>query len=133
MDLVGINIWAVLVAALAKFAVGALWYSPYLFGKVWMREAKLTPEQCADPLKPIILSAILALIVAFTMAVVIELTGVGLFEALALAVVIAIGLVCALFAPAFAFEGRSFRLYMIYACQYLVELVVMAAIIGAWR
>lgn len=133
MGMESINVWAVLVAALAKFIVGALWFSPLLFVRVWQREAGVSDEEISDPLKPIILSGILALITAFTMAVVIELTRVNLFEALALAVVIGIGLVAALFAPSFAFEGRSFRLYMIYASQYLVELVVMAAIIGAWR
>ena len=33
-----INVWAVLVATLAFWALGALWYSPVLFGKRWQKE-----------------------------------------------------------------------------------------------
>lgn len=35
-----INWIAVIVATLAAFAVGAVWYSPLLFTKAWLRESK---------------------------------------------------------------------------------------------
>ena len=41
------NIWAVLVAALASFVLGGLWYSPMLFGKAWQRETGLSDEKLA--------------------------------------------------------------------------------------
>ena len=37
----GVNIVALVVAALASMVVGWLWYSPVLFGKTWMRLAKI--------------------------------------------------------------------------------------------
>ena len=40
-----INWIAVVVAAVACFLLGGLWYSPVLFGKAWQREAGLTDEQ----------------------------------------------------------------------------------------
>lgn len=39
-----INYYAVLVAALLSFAVGGLWYSPLLFGKMWLEEMQLKAE-----------------------------------------------------------------------------------------
>ena len=36
-----INYWAVVVAALSGFAVGALWYGP-LFGRQWMAASGVT-------------------------------------------------------------------------------------------
>lgn len=36
MLFMGVNLWAVLGAALATMAIGFLWYSPALFGKPWM-------------------------------------------------------------------------------------------------
>jgi hypothetical protein len=33
----GVNLWAVLVAAVACMILGFLWYSPLLFAKPWMR------------------------------------------------------------------------------------------------
>jgi len=32
-----INYWAIIVATLINFILGAIWYSPVLFGKTWMR------------------------------------------------------------------------------------------------
>lgn len=40
-----INFLAVLVAAGATFALGALWYSPLLFARQWVAAHGLTPEQ----------------------------------------------------------------------------------------
>ena len=39
-----INVWAVLVASVAFWALGALWYSPVLFGKRWQKEIGLKME-----------------------------------------------------------------------------------------
>ncbi|MGA8765091.1 MAG: DUF1761 domain-containing protein, partial [Candidatus Sulfotelmatobacter sp.] len=36
MKFMGLNVWAVLVGALATMVVGFLWYSPLLFAKPWM-------------------------------------------------------------------------------------------------
>jgi hypothetical protein len=44
MDYPYINIWAVLVSAVAFWALGALWYSPVLFGKRWQKEIGMTED-----------------------------------------------------------------------------------------
>ena len=36
MKFMGVNLWAVLVSALATMAVGFVWYSPLLFARPWM-------------------------------------------------------------------------------------------------
>ncbi len=40
-----VNWIAIVVAAVASFLLGGLWYSPALFGKAWQREVGLTDEQ----------------------------------------------------------------------------------------
>ena len=42
-----INWLAVFAAALSTFLIGGLWYSPVLFGKVWMRVNGFSEEQVA--------------------------------------------------------------------------------------
>ena len=45
-DVLGdLNWLAVLVAALAYFAIGALWYAPPLFGKAWMAAGGMTTRK----------------------------------------------------------------------------------------
>ena len=36
MKFMGVNVWAVLVSALAAMVVGFVWYSPLLFARPWM-------------------------------------------------------------------------------------------------
>ena len=133
MDFEQINIWAVLLAALAKFILGGLWYSPVLFGNVWLRETGLKADELTAPAKPIILAAALGLVTALTLSVIIMLARLDFVHSLALGSLIGIGIMAAMLGPQFAFEGRSFRLYTIYAGQYMVELIMMAAIIGAFQ
>ena len=38
----------ILLAALAMFALGAVWFSPVMFVKAWMREAGIDPNQKPD-------------------------------------------------------------------------------------
>ena len=41
---IDVNYLAVLVAGIVAMGIGALWYSPILFGKLWMRLSGHTPE-----------------------------------------------------------------------------------------
>jgi uncharacterized protein DUF1761 len=47
MHWMGINLWAVLVCALATMVVGFLWYSPLLFAKPWMVLMGINPDDKA--------------------------------------------------------------------------------------
>ncbi len=48
-----LNWLAVIVATLVYFILGAIWYSPILFGNVWMKLRNLSKETMDDP-NPII-------------------------------------------------------------------------------
>lgn len=65
-----INYIAVVVAAVASFILGGLWYSPLLFAKAWQREAGVTDEQMAGANMGMIfgLALVLSLIAAFVFA-----------------------------------------------------------------
>ena len=44
MPQIDINFLAVLVATIVSMVLGALWYSPILFGKLWAKLSKFTEE-----------------------------------------------------------------------------------------
>src|SRR5260370_4595780 len=44
MRVMGVNLWAVLVSALATMVVGFVWYSPLLFARRWMVLMGLDPD-----------------------------------------------------------------------------------------
>ncbi len=39
-----INIWAIVIAAVISFFIGAVWYSSFLFGKEWMSLIKVSEK-----------------------------------------------------------------------------------------
>ena len=43
----GINLLAVLVAAMVAFVVGGIWYAPLLFGEGWLTRPRLPEHLCA--------------------------------------------------------------------------------------
>lgn len=43
-----INIWPILVASVVAFGIGALWYSPILFGKEWMNLSKISEKDVEE-------------------------------------------------------------------------------------
>lgn len=44
----GINLFAVVAAAVSAFVLGGLWYSPLLFGKAWQKLAGVSDETAAQ-------------------------------------------------------------------------------------
>ena len=65
-----VNWIAIVVAAVASFLLGGLWYSPALFGKAWQREVGLTDEQMknSNMVKIFGLTLILCLLAAWMFA-----------------------------------------------------------------
>ena len=47
MTFMTVNLWSVLVAAVAAMVVGFLWYSPMLFARPWMVEMGYNPDDKA--------------------------------------------------------------------------------------
>lgn len=129
-----INYLAVIAAALASMAIGAVWYSPLLFVKTWMKENGFTPENLKhrSPFTPMIFSFILTNIMAFVLALFLAgpsdvawgmiaggLAGVG-WVSLSLGVI-------------YLFEGKSLKLWLINGGYCMLSFIVMGAIIGGWK
>lgn len=124
-----LNILAIILAAVAKMFIGGLWFSKILFGQMWLEETGLKMEDLTDPKKPMIISMLSGLLFTFTVAVIFSFVSLDLISSLALAVILAIGISAAQALPSFAFEGRSLKLYLIYATQYVTEFVAVVFIL----
>lgn len=131
-----VNYLAVLVAGIAHMVLGALWYSPLLFGKAWMRGIGKTKEQIERDFKPInYLWAFLgSLFAAYGVARVLATFGSSaLADALKLAFVAGVCFVGAAFFVNDTFDRRPRGLTTINALYHLVGLVVAGLIVGSWR
>lgn len=130
----GLNIWAVIVAALSTFLIGGLWYSPIVFGKPWMRENGFTEERLKDAnmVKIFGLAFLLALIAAINLAMFLgaenrpEMGALWGFAA-------GFGWVATFVGTHYLFERKSFTLFLINAGYSVVALTVMGIILAAWK
>lgn len=130
----GLNIWAVIVAALSTFLIGGLWYSPALLGKTWMRENGFTEESLkgSNMAKIFGLAFFLALIAAVNLAMFLgpenrpEMGALWGFAA-------GFGWVATFVGTHYLFERKSFTLFLINAGYSIVALTVMGIILAAWK
>ncbi len=125
---------AILIAAVAGFVVGGLWYGPIL-GKAWMAERGVTPESAKEGFNmPLVFGTtfVLNLVASFVLDHVFGTYG---HPGMSLAVMIAGGIALAFIATSigvnYLFSRMSLTLFLIDAGYWLVIYCVMGAILSA--
>ncbi len=133
----GINYWAVVVAAVAAFGVGAVWYSPLLFGEAYMKLRGIDPSTLADmrpPAGELLGEFVRNLVVAFVLAYFVVRLGVGDWKgAVQLGLWVGVGFQAMLLLGALLHENMPWQLYAIHTGDALVKTLLMAVILGMWR
>lgn len=138
MDLItsfnAINWLSVVVATVAAFAVGSLWYSPLMFTKIWQKEVKLSDEDIKNANMGMIFGS--AFVLNFIAAIVLEMflgPEASLFAGLMAGVLVALAWIGTALGTNYLFARKSFRLFLIDAGYFLVYYAVMGIILGAWK
>ena len=125
MDFSQLSILAIILAVIANMIIGALWYSPVLFAKIWMKSLGKSMEELqtsnanigyglttlAGIISAIVLSLFISMLDSVTIgggALIGFLAGVGIASARELS-------------PTF-FEGRKYTLFFISAGYHTVSL-----------
>lgn len=133
MDPMSVNWLAVLVAALSTFALGGLWYSPLLFGRLWQRHAALSDEDLKRGVARAFGGAfVCAAIGATNLAFFLGAEATAAFGAAAGAAT-GIGWIGTALTTTFLFERRSGVLVAIDAGYHAIAYTVMGALLGAWH
>lgn len=127
----GINIWAVLAAAVSSFMVGGLWYSPVLFGNAWNAENGGV-EQTGHPAKVFGVAFLFSLIAAAVFAWWLG-PAPALETALKAGAMAGLGLVAASFGINYQFAQRSFKLWLIDGGYHAVQFLLFGLILGLWH
>jgi Protein of unknown function (DUF1761) len=129
-----VNYLAVIAAAVATFALGGLWYSPALFGKVWQREAGVTEEKMKSANMALIfgLTFVLALIAAWVFAL---FLGPRPPMALGLGAGFSAGLcwVAASLGINYLFERKSLKLWLINGGYHTLQFTIIGLILALWH
>jgi hypothetical protein len=134
MNFGGVDTWAIVLAAVAGYIVGAAWYMA--LSKPWMAAHGFTHEALkADksPL-PFILAFVGNLVIATALAGVVGHLGVGqvtMKNAVISAAALWLGFVATTLAVNYSFGRRPLRLFLIDAGHWLAVFVVQGIVIGA--
>ena len=130
-----INYLAVFVAMIVHQIIGSLWYSSFLFGNLWVKEAKIDLSQVnkSEAMKGFLYSAILSVIVYFLIAILIDVSGAyspgkGIFIGLIAGVIVAL-----MTATNYIYESRSFKLFLITSLYPLISFATGGGILGGWH
>lgn len=129
------NYPAVVVAAIAYWVLGAVWYA-VLFSQEW---ARLEPEAVekakgASPAVPFIVAFFLELLIAYSLAqLCIWRNANTVGRGASVGVLMWIGFVGPITGMTYMFEMRPPTLFAINAFYPLAGLVLMGAILGAWK
>ena len=138
MTFAGINYLAVLVAAAVALVASTAWYS--LLGKIAAPPLGATPERTAKVGKstgaflPNVTAVVGYLIIAFTLAGLLGHLGPGqvtLANGIVSGAFVWFGFVTTMTVD-YSFSGRSWRRLVIHAGSWLIVLVVIGAVIGAF-
>lgn len=132
---VPVNYWAVLVAAVAGWLIGWVWYGP-LFGKQWMKWTGVTMGAAKKNMNPK-LAMLLGLgtfyLVALVLSHLIVLTGVlDFIAAKELVFWLWLGFFVPLTIGDWLWGGKSFKLFLLNAIYWIIVLDVAAYIIMRW-
>ena len=141
MHYLGVNLYAVLVCAVATMVVGFVWYSPALFANPWMvlmgydpnDKAKIAEMQkSAGP--SYAMSTVAGLLTAFVLGKIISVAGAATaVDGLKIGMVVWLGFVTTVQFTNALFSRQRNKLYLINTGYQLVCYLVMGAILGAWR
>ena len=128
-----INWLSVIVATVAAFIIGALWYSSVLFGKVWQKELGLSDEKIKNANMPVIFgtSFVLEFIAAFVLEMFIG-SEANVTTGIIAGALVGIAWVATAIGTNYLFARKSFRLFLIDSGYFVLLFIVMGGILGAW-
>jgi hypothetical protein len=129
-----VNWWAVIVAGIVMFAIGAVWYTA-LFGQQW-RALQGIPEgaQREGFVQAMIVGFIANLVEAYILAWLLVYAGPSdLMAGALLGALVWLGFVATIMVPSIFYERKPPMLVVINGAYQLIGLVVMGGILGWWR
>lgn len=138
-QVVDVNVWAILLAAVSSMVVGSIWYAKPVFGTMWAKLVKLSDNDMREGAMMAMVGAfVVAVLTAYILAHVTYISSyffqVSFMEsALNSAFWLWLGIALPTIVTHGLFEKRRKKLMLLTSVHTLVTFVVMALIIGALK
>ncbi|MDP3881268.1 MAG: DUF1761 domain-containing protein [Nanoarchaeota archaeon] len=134
-----LNFLSILVAAILGMIIGALWYSPFLFGKMWMRLMKISPKDIRAAKNKEMTSAYIVSFAslfasAFILAVILSLVNItAMLNGILLAMILWLGFMVPLLINTVLWENKPWKLFLLNASHHFTVLIVMSIVLTLWQ
>lgn len=130
-----LNYMAIVTATIASFALGWIWYSPMLFSKLYMKEAKMKEADMKHGNMGFLFlqNFLVTLVMAYVLAHFVDYAGASDWQGGAVSGFwIWLGFVATISYGRVIWAHESLTMFALNAGFHLVELLMMGAIIAGW-
>lgn len=132
-----LNWVAVLVTAIITMVIGGLWYSPVLFGKIWMKLSGRTQKDMKNmkmsPTVAYIAGFLTALITSIVLAVLVNFASARTFvDGALVGVLVWIGFVATTQFGVVLWDNKPVKLFVLNTVYSIVTLVIAGGILAVW-
>lgn len=129
-----VNWLAVLAAAVVRFAIGGLWFAPFAFGPAWGRMVRIDAASArARMARAMAVDFAAGFVCAWVLANLFLFLHIDRFVSGArTAFFLWLGFVATAFLSSAMYEGRPIKLFAIVSGFWLVSMLAMGGLIGAW-
>jgi Protein of unknown function (DUF1761) len=125
---------AVLAAALVGFAVGAVWYSPVLFGRIFRSPRSLDRSSAPHPVIETLGEFARCFVMAGVLGAFVHVLGIDNWRhALGLGLCVGLGFQATILAGAVLHERMPLKLYAVHAGDGVVKISLMALVLALWQ
>jgi hypothetical protein len=129
-----INWLAVLVATIAAFMLGGLWFSPAMFAKAWVEAIGKTPEELPKPARSLVITFVTTLVMATALALIIgRMPPMSIIGAIRFGITVGIGVVFTGMISDYSFTGMPRTLLWIQGSYHIVMVTVMSVVLVYFR
>lgn len=131
-----LNFFAIGLSILSNMVLGMLWYSPILFGKIWLKLVDLKSSDISkdESNKYMSLALIPAILFMFSLAIILKLLNCGtVFDGFIIASILSIGFIGTSSFNLVLFENRKVKLTLIHVGYAFVSLNIASIILVIWQ
>lgn len=136
LNFLSMNVFAVITSIISNMVIGMLWYSPLLFGNIWLKLVgkKIEDISKEESNKSMSFSLIPAVLSIFSLATIISISGAStILGGLFIASILSIGVVGTSSFNLVLFEGRGVKLTLIHLGYSFVTLNIASIILVLWK
>ena len=130
-----LNYAAIIVSVIASMILGMIWYSPAMFGNMWMKLSGLKKEDIKkeEANKGMFASAVAALVMVAVLSQFVILTRANTFdEGAKVAFWLWLGFVATVGVSEYIYTKRPAKLFVINMGYHLASMLLMGGILASW-